>query len=163
MLGGKVFLFSLLQALLQGETGMTWVLQEYRCFLPPLLPFFSPLHPLLCPFSLQASPVVDLALIHPGFSLNRCVVPRKQHYRGLQLTMQLCCSCLRPQWKSRSSRKVTVFITKKRFCTAPSPNPKPSKLLSLQDLEFFSKTFQISITNKQIFPVIIKIKNYTFS
>lgn len=122
---------------------MTRMLQEHRNFPPSPLPFLSPFHPLLCPFSLRAPPVVHLVLIHPGFSLNHCAAPRKQHYRGLQLSMQLCCSRLRPQWKFRSSRKVVVFITKKRFCTGPAPNPKPSKPLSLPGLEFFSKTFQI--------------------
>lgn len=107
-----------------------------------------PLHPLLCPFSLQAPPVVDLVLIHPGFSLNHCVVPRKQHNRDLQFAMQLCCSHLRPQWKSRSSKKVIVLISEKKYCTGPAPNPKPSKCLRLWGLGVFSKTSQISVTNK---------------
>jgi len=121
------------------------------------------LHPLLCPFYLWAPAMVHLVSIHPDFCLNHSVVPRKQHDGGLQLTMQLCCSHLRPQWKSRSSRKVIVHITGKRFCMAPVPDPKLSKALSLQGLELFSKISQISIAKKYSPWLSIKIKKYTFS
>lgn len=66
---------------------MTCMLQEYSNFLPSALLFLSPSILFYALSSTCPPPMIHLVLIHPGFSLNHCNVPRKQHYGSLQAAL----------------------------------------------------------------------------